>query len=94
MDALLFCRRCMLHVKSVRKGAGMTAEKAIKNLYAIRTVYQMDLSEPEDRALAMAIEALEYDDIKYHEEHGEVIVDKNVWEDMKKALGSVSARGW
>ena len=37
----------------------MTPEEAIKNLYAIRTVYQMDLSEPEDRALAMAIEALE-----------------------------------
>lgn len=37
----------------------MTPEEAIKNLYAIRTVYQMDLSEPEDRALAMAIQALE-----------------------------------
>ena len=29
---------------------------------------------------------LEYDDAKYHEEHGEVIVDKDVWEDAKKAL--------
>lgn len=26
------------------------------------------------------------DDAKYHEEHGEVIVDKDVWEDAKKAL--------
>lgn len=36
-----------------------------------------------------AIEALEqesYDDAKYHEEHGEVIVDKAVWEDAKRAL--------
>ena len=29
---------------------------------------------------------LEYDDALYHEEHGEVIVDKDVWEDAKKAL--------
>lgn len=36
---------------------------------------------------------LEYDDALYHEEHGEVIVDKDLWEDIKKALGSVSARG-
>lgn len=33
-----------------------------------------------------AIKALEYDDAKYHEEHGEVIVDKGLWEDAKKAL--------
>ena len=34
----------------------------------------------------LAIQALEYDDTKYHEEHGEVIVDKDVWEDTKRAL--------
>lgn len=39
-----------------------------------------------DTALDMAIKALEYDDAKYHEEHGEVIVDKAVWEDAKRAL--------
>ena len=33
---------------------------------------------------------LEYDDAKYHEEHGEVIVDKDVWEDAKKALEAVA----
>ena len=27
-----------------------------------------------------------YDDAKYHDEHGEVVVDKAVWEDAKKAL--------
>ena len=64
----------------------MTAERAIENLYAIRTVYQMDLSEPEDRALAMAIQALEYDDAKYHEEHGDVIVDKAVWDAVNRAV--------
>ena len=35
----------------------------------------------------MAIQALKYDDAKYHEEHGEVVVDKAVWEDAKRALG-------
>ena len=37
-------------------------------------------------AYKMAMDALEYDDALYHEEHGEVIVDKDVWEDAKKAL--------
>ncbi len=33
----------------------------------------------------------EYDDAKYHEEHGEVVVEKDLWEDAKRALeqGSV-----
>lgn len=37
-------------------------------------------------AYNMAIKALEYDDAKYHAEHGEVIVDKAVWEDAERAL--------
>lgn len=40
-------------------------------------------------ALIDGIDTLEqepYDDAKYHEEHGEVIVDKAVWEDAKRAL--------
>lgn len=32
---------------------------------------------------------LEYDDTLYHKEHGEVIVDKDVWEDAKKALTAI-----
>ena len=43
-------------------------------------------------AYDMAIQALEYDDTKYHREHGEVIVDKDVWEDAKKALEVASCR--
>ena len=38
------------------------------------------------QAFEMAVKALKYDDTKYHEEHGEVIVSKDVWEDAKKAL--------
>ena len=38
------------------------------------------------KAIEIAIDALNYDDVKYHEEHGEVIVEKAAWEDAKKAL--------
>ena len=31
-----------------------------------------------------------FDVAKYHEEHGEVVVDKAVWEDMKKALEQIT----
>lgn len=31
-----------------------------------------------------------YDDAKYHEEHGEVVVDKAVWEDAKRALEQIT----
>lgn len=34
----------------------------------------------------VAIQALSYDDAKYHEEHGEVVVAKEVWEDALQAL--------
>lgn len=33
-----------------------------------------------------AIQPLEYDDAKYHEEHGEVVIADVVWEDALKAL--------
>ena len=42
-------------------------------------------------ALEMAINALKYDDIKYHNEHNEVIVDCDVWEDAKKALKAIDS---
>ena len=32
---------------------------------------------------------VEYDDVKYHEEHNEVIVSEDVWNDAKKALEAV-----
>ena len=32
---------------------------------------------------------LAYDDAKYHEEHGEVIVAKDLWEDAKRALMAI-----
>ena len=31
-----------------------------------------------------------FDVAKYHEEHGEVVVDKAVWEDMKKTLEQIT----
>ena len=40
-------------------------------------------------AFWMAVDALEYDDAKYHEEHGEVIVAKELWEDAEKALRAI-----
>lgn len=46
-------------------------------------------TRPNEEDIEQAIKALEqepYDDAKYHEEHGEVIVDKAVWEDAKRAL--------
>ncbi len=46
----------------------------------------MPSKEPILEAYKLAIKALEYDDAKYHEEHGEVIVAKGLWEDAKKAL--------
>ena len=36
--------------------------------------------------LDAAIEALKYDDTTYHDEHFEVVVAKDVWEDAKKAF--------
>lgn len=35
-----------------------------------------------------------YDDTKYHEEHGEVIIDKDVWEDAKKAVEQHKTGHW
>ena len=52
-------------------------------------LYDMGTVGEYNEAINMAIQALEqepYDDAKYHEEHGEVVVDKAVWEDAKKAL--------
>lgn len=40
-------------------------------------------------AFWMAVDALEFDDTKYHAEHGEVIVAKEVWEDAEKALKAI-----
>lgn len=34
----------------------------------------------------VAIQALSYDDAKYHEEHGEVVVDEEIWDDANKAF--------
>lgn len=68
----------------------MTQSEALKVWLPIIAMGVENMPECKE-ALEMAIKALAYDDDKYHEEHGEVIVDKDVWEDMKKAL-SVSAR--
>ena len=53
---------------------------------AIDIIRRYECNSEHFEACEMAIQALEYDDAKYHEEHGEVIVDKDVWEDAKKAL--------
>ena len=63
--------------------------RANKNDYCNRDCYNCELVKTDIEiltALDMAIKALEYDDAKYHEEHGEVIVDKAVWEDAERAL--------
>ena len=63
--------------------------RANKNDYCNRDCYNCELVKTDTEILTafdMAIKALEYDDAKYHEEHGEVIVDKAVWEDAKRAL--------
>ena len=62
----------------------MTKEQAKSELMQI----YMSLSEEKKQALdvLMAQADGEYDDAKYHEEHGEVVVDKAVWEDAKKSL--------
>ena len=59
----------------------MTREEAITILNMVEAHGSLVI-----QAKDMAIKALEYDDAKYHEEHGEVIVDKAVWEDAKRAL--------
>lgn len=65
----------------------MTREQAI-----LQIEYRKDFATPDQiQAIDMAINALKYDDTKYHEEHGEVIVSKDVWEDAKKALKQMDA---
>ena len=68
----------------------MTREESIEILKDLwRTKYSIYLEADIRKALEMAIQALEqesFDDLKYHAEHGEVIVDKAVWEDAEKAL--------
>ena len=65
----------------------MTREQAI-----LQIEYRKDFATPDQiQAIDMAINALKYDDTKYHEEHGEVIVSKDVWEDVKKALKQMDA---
>ena len=69
----------------------MTREQAIEYFKRIKKgeiylIHQNKLADTDYELCDMAIQALEYDDAKYHEEHGEVIVDKDVWEDAKKAL--------
>lgn len=59
----------------------MTREEAITILNMVEAHGSLVI-----QAKDMAIKALEYDDAKYHEEHGEVVVDKAVWEDAKRAL--------
>lgn len=39
-----------------------------------------------EEACKVALKALSYDDAKYHEEHGEVVVDEEIWEDANKAF--------
>ena len=68
----------------------MTREESIEILKDLwRTKYSIYLEADIRKALEMAIQVLEqesFDDLKYHAEHGEVIVDKAVWEDAEKAL--------
>lgn len=64
----------------------MLREEAIDLLDNLIGMIEDNHESDYDTALKMAIKALEYDDAKYHEEHGEVIVDKAVWEDAKRAL--------
>lgn len=64
---------------TVLKNSASTLKDGIKFL---KEPHQNQFKE----AYEMAIQALEYDDVAYHEEHGEVIVDKDVWEDAKRAL--------
>ena len=64
----------------------MTRNEAIDLLDNLIGMIEDNHESDYDTALRMGIKALEYDDAKYHEEHGEVIVDKAVWEDAKRAL--------
>lgn len=64
----------------------MTRTEAIDLLDNLIGMIEDNHESDYDTALDMAIKALEYDDAKYHEEHGEVVVDKAVWEDAKRAL--------
>ncbi len=53
---------------------------------AIEVLQMVEAHGLAHEAKRMAIQALSYDDVRYHEEHGEIIVDKAVWEDVKRAL--------
>lgn len=64
----------------------MTRDEAIDLLDNLIGMIEDNHESDYDTALRMGIKSLEYDDAKYHEEHGEVIVDKAVWEDAKRAL--------
>ena len=48
-----------------------------------------DDSRHHNEVMDYFLQALEYDDAKYHEEHGEVIVAKEVWEDAERALRAI-----
>lgn len=67
-----------------------TARQEIDSLDYYLQNHTNDYSEESHTAMMMAMETLSYDDAKYHEEHGEVVVDKAVWEDMKKALEQIT----
>ena len=75
----------------------MTREEELDWLYRLRSEIYVYMPKewiiPMNNALDMAIKALEYDDAKYHAEHGEVIVDKAVWEDAERALSGDYAVG-
>lgn len=69
----------------------MTKAQAIKQLEIWRECMRADLAEPDViETYNMAIQALEYDDAKYHEEHGEVVIADVVWDDALKAKQAVS----
>lgn len=64
----------------------MTYRDAINNLMKARCIPYRKATFIKVNELLKALEQEPYDDAKYHEEHGEVVVDKAVWEDAKRAL--------
>ena len=64
----------------------MTYRDAINNLMKARCIPYRKATFIKVNELLKALEQEPYDDAKYHEEHREVVVDKTVWEDAKRAL--------
>lgn len=62
----------------------MSNDEAIERMERIYDGFEGELCDC--FAIALAIKALKYDDVLYHEEHGEVVIEKAVWEDAKRAL--------